>query len=79
LIALVRRSFRGEDPNGYPDPGSLFKYKPPSLLAQYKGLAIAFVIVLIATAVYFYKLPRTPVYFPPPTVEIYVEPIPKGP
>jgi hypothetical protein len=50
-------------------------YKPPSMLAQHKGLAIAFVIVLLAVAVYLYKLPRTPIYFPPPTLEIYVEPI----
>ncbi len=69
------RSFRGENPNGYPDPGALHEYKPPSMLAQHRGLAIAFVIVLLAVAVYFYKLPRTPVYFPPPTQAIYIEPI----
>jgi hypothetical protein len=69
--AAVPRTLRGEH---YPEPGAIEEYKPPSILAQYKGLAVVFVIALIAIAVYFYKLPRTPIYFPPPAV--YVEPLP---
>ncbi len=81
------RSFRGEGPGGYPPPGSIYEYKPPSLLAEHKGMAVVFVIICVALAcgVYRYKSPhpaspraqparaaRTP---PPP---IYVEPIPQS-
>jgi hypothetical protein len=69
----VTRSLRRD---GY-DPDAIDEYRPPSLLAQYWGLAVVFVLALIAIAVYFYKLPRTPIYFPPPAV--YVEPLPAQP
>jgi len=49
------------------------------MLAQYWGLAAAFVIVVIAVSVYFYKLPRTPLYIEPATVPVYIDAIaPKG-
>jgi hypothetical protein len=50
-------------------------YKPPSTLAQYWGLAAAFVLVVIAVTVYFYKLPRTPLYIEPATQSVYIDPI----
>lgn len=54
------------------------EYKPPSLLAQHKGLAMVFAIVLLAVTVYLYKVPRTPIYFPPPTQSVYIEAIPQN-
>jgi hypothetical protein len=74
LIAAVPRSLRGDH---YPEPGAVDEYRPPSLLQQYWGLAAVFVIALIAIGVYFYKLPRTAIYFAPPAV--YVEPLPAQP
>jgi len=53
-------------------------YKPPSVLAQYWGLAAAFAIVLIAVTVYFYKLPRTPLYIEPATEPVYIDAIPRN-
>lgn len=50
-------------------------YKPPSMFAQYKGLAIMFAMVLLAVAVYFIKLPRTPLHIEPPTQEVYIDPV----
>jgi len=79
------RSFRGEGSSGYPPPGSLYEYKPPSLLAEHKGMAVVFVIVCVALAcgVMRYRSPhpaapqaqpaRAAARTPPP---IYVEAIP---
>jgi hypothetical protein len=53
----------------------VYEYKPPSVPAQYKLLAVAFVLVVVGVTVYFIKLPRTPLVIPPPPLTIYVEPV----
>lgn len=81
-------SFRSEGSGGYPPPGSIYEYKPPSLLAEHKGIAVVFVIICLALAcgVYRYKSPHpdspqtrpasaTRSAPPPP---IYVEAIPQS-
>ena len=68
------RVFRGEEPRG-PQPGELSEYKAPSMLQEYRGLAIAFAILGLALAVYFIKsmlaAPK-----PPPVQSVYIETVP---
>jgi hypothetical protein len=47
------------------------------MLAQYKYLALAFLLVLIAAAVYLARTPHKPLTIEPPPV--YVEPLPERP
>jgi hypothetical protein len=49
------------------------EYKPPSFLAQHKGLAIAFGILFIALAAWCLSTPRGSRYAPPPKQPIYVD------
>ena len=49
------RSFRGEESNGYPEPGAIREYKARSMLEEYRGLAIVFAIIALALAAYFIK------------------------
>ncbi len=82
------RSFRGEGLSGYPPPGSIHEYKPPSLLAEHKGMAVVFVIIcaVLACAVYRYQSPPHPAApqaqparaAPNPPPPIYVEAIPQS-
>ena len=87
---MLPRSFRGE--GGAPPPEALYDYKPPSLLAQHKGLAVIFAILCVAFAVYCFKVPLPRKSAPPapavpgtphqeqrtpPAQPIYVEPIDK--
>jgi hypothetical protein len=82
---MLPRSFRGE--GGVPPPEALYECKPPSLLAQHKGLAVIFAILCVALAVYCLKVPRPRESSPAPAVPatpvpaqpIYVEPIDKDP
>ena len=87
-LSVSPRSFRSEGSGGYPPPGSIYEYKPPSLLAEHKGMAVVFVIICLALAcgVYRYKSPHpdspqtrpasaTRSAPPPP---IYVEAIPQS-
>jgi len=66
----------GKGPDSYV-PKPLFDYQAPSMLAQYKYLAIVFVLVLIAAGVYLARAPHKPLTIEPPPV--YVEPIPERP
>jgi hypothetical protein len=66
----------GKGPDSYV-PKPRFEYKAPSLLAQYKYLAVVFVLVLIAAAVYLFRAPHKTLTIEPPPV--YVEPIPERP
>lgn len=72
------RSFRGEDSSGYPEPGTIGRYKTRSMIEEYKGLAIVFAILFVALAVYFVKsvlaAPKPP---PPPTQSVYIEVVPQ--
>jgi len=58
-------------------PKPKFEYKAPSLLWEYRYLAIFFVIAIIAGAVYIFRAPhKQPEIGPPPSSEpVYVEPI----
>ncbi len=59
-------------PNGFV-PKPRYEYTRPSMLAEHKYLAIAFLAVIIAAAVYLIRAPRKPLTIEPPPV--YVEPI----
>jgi hypothetical protein len=72
------KSFRGEHPDGYPDPASLNQYKPPSVFAEHRGLVIVFAIVFVALAVYCIKSMLVPRASPPPE-PIYVQPVQAAP
>jgi hypothetical protein len=54
-------------------PRPRFEYKPRSLLADYKYLAILFVLLIVAGSVYLIRAPRKPLTIEPPPV--YIEPI----
>jgi hypothetical protein len=73
LISIVPRSFRGEQPSGYPEPGAIREYRPPSILAQHKGLAIVFGILFLALAVYFVKSLGAAHRSAPPAQPVYIE------
>jgi hypothetical protein len=50
------------------------------VLAQYKYLAIAFGLVIIAAAVYLARAPHKPLTIePPPPPPVYIEAIPERP
>jgi len=61
--AMLPRALRAELP----------EYKPPSLLAQHKGLAITFGILFVALAAWCLSTPRGSRYTPPPKQPIYVD------
>jgi hypothetical protein len=58
-------------------PTEVYIYKPPSMLAQYKGLAVVFAIVCLGLAIYCFKAPHGSRYSPPPKQPIYVEAVPQ--
>ena len=60
-------------PNGFV-PRPRFDYKPRSLLADYKYLALVFLLLLIAGALYLIKAPHKQMVIEPPPV--YIEAIP---
>jgi hypothetical protein len=55
-------------------PRPIIEYKPRSLLADYKYLAIFFVLLIVAATVYLFRAPHKPLVIEPPPV--YIEPIP---
>ena len=72
------RLFRGELPPDYPEP--LPPYKVPTLLEEYRVLAIVFGVVGLALAVYFIRsilmAPPPPPPPPPPAPQaVYIEPV----
>ena len=54
-------------------PRPRFEYKPRSLLADYKYLAILFVLLIAAGSVYLIRAPHKPLTIEPPPV--YIEPV----
>jgi hypothetical protein len=76
LKPAVPRSFRGEESGDYPEPGSIQRYKPPSVLAQHKGVGLLFGILAFALAVYFVKSLRAARPSPPPTQSVYIQVVP---
>ena len=76
------RLFRGELPPDYPEP--LPPYKVPTLLEEYRVLAIVFGVVALALAVYFIRsilmAPPPPPPPPPPAPQaVYIEPVQPSP
>jgi hypothetical protein len=66
-------------------PTPKFEYKAPSLLWEYRYLAIFFVIAIIIGSVYIFRAPHNapkvePTATATPTSEpVYIEPIPERP
>jgi hypothetical protein len=61
-------------------PKAKFEYKPPSLLWEYRYLAIFFAILIIAGSVYLFRAKPLKIQPPPPSSSpVYVEPIPERP
>ena len=64
-------------------PKPKFEYKAPSLLWEYRYLAIFFVIAIIAGSVYIFRAPHHAPKIDPPAAPasepVYVEPIPERP
>jgi hypothetical protein len=64
-------------------PKPKFEYKAPSLLWEYRYLAIFFVIAIIIGSVYIFRAPHNPPKIEPPATPssepVYVEPIPERP
>jgi hypothetical protein len=63
-------------------PKPKFEYKAPSLLWEYRYLAIFFVIAIIAGSVYIFRAPHKPPEIGPPAPSsspVYIEPIPERP
>ena len=52
-------------------------YKPPSMLAQYKGLTVVFAILCLALTLYCFLAPHGTRYSPPPQQPIYVDAVPQ--
>ena len=71
------RVFRGEDAIDRPPPDVVPEYKPPSVFAEHRGIAIVFGIVCLALAAYWIKSLRTARNLPPPVQSVYVEVVPQ--
>jgi hypothetical protein len=65
------------EPKGFV-PRPIIEYKPRSLLADYKYLAIVFALLIIAGSWYLIKAPHKPqVSEPAAPPPVYIEPIPE--
>ena len=71
------RAFRGERPE-IPLPADVHKYKPRTMVEEYRTLAIVFGIIALLLTVYFIKwvvlAPKKP---PSPVQSVYIEAIPQ--
>ncbi|MGC1387631.1 MAG: hypothetical protein ACLPX1_00535 [Steroidobacteraceae bacterium] len=54
-----------------------YVYKPPSMLAQHKGLAVVFAILCLVFTAYCFMAPHGTRYSPPPKQPIYVDAVPQ--
>jgi hypothetical protein len=69
----------GKGPNSF-TPKPRFDYKAPSILREYRYLAIFFAIVILAATVFLFRAPHRELKIePPPPPPVYVEPIPQRP
>jgi hypothetical protein len=75
----VPKSFRGEESTGFPEPGAIPEYRIPSVLVQYRGLAIFFGILFIGLTAYFIKWLIAPHPVPPPLPpqSVYIDLVPQ--
>jgi hypothetical protein len=62
----------GHGPNTFA-PKPRFDYVAPSAVSRYRILAIIFVLVIVAAAVYLIMAPRKPLRFDPPSEPVYIE------
>jgi hypothetical protein len=68
------KSFRGELPPGFIEPGAIKEYKARSMIEEYRVLAIVFGILALALAAYIIKSILTaPAPPPPPVQSVYIE------
>ena len=69
------RAFRGERPE-IPLPADVHKYRPRTMVEEYRTLAIVFGIIALLLTVYFIKwvvlAPKKP---QPPVQSVYIEPL----
>jgi hypothetical protein len=71
------KSFRGELPPGFIEPGAIKEYKARSMIEEYRGLAIVFAILALGLAAYIVKSILTaPPRPPPPVQSVYIETVP---
>jgi hypothetical protein len=71
------KSFRGELPPGYIEPGAIKEYKSRSMIEEYRGLAIVFAALALALALYIIKsIITAPSRPPPPVQSVYIETVP---
>ena len=70
------KSFRGEVPPGFIEPGAIKEYKARSMFEEYRGLAIVFAVVALALAAYIIKSILTAPAPPPPVQSVYIETVP---
>jgi hypothetical protein len=56
-------------------PKPRFEYKAPSILAEHKYLALAFLLLIIAGSVYLYRAPHKALKIEPAAAPVYIEPI----
>jgi hypothetical protein len=74
---VMPRAFRGERPE-IPLPADVHKYRPRTVVEEYRTLAIVFGIVAVLLTAYFIKwvvlAPKKP---PPPVQSVYIEPLPQ--
>jgi hypothetical protein len=64
----------GNGPNRFV-PKPRFEYKAPSILAEHKYLALAFLLLIIAGSLYLYRAPHKALKIEPAATPVYVEPI----
>jgi hypothetical protein len=74
---VMPRAFRGERPE-IPLPADVHKYRPRTIVEEYRTLAIVFGIIAVLLTAYFIKwvvlAPKKP---PPPVQSVYIEPLPQ--
>jgi len=56
-------------------PKPRFDYEAPSMLSQYKWLAVVFLALIIAASIYLIKAPRKPLTIAPTPEPIYIQPL----
>jgi hypothetical protein len=71
------KSFRGELPPGFIEPGAIKEYKSRPMIEEYRALAIVFGILTLALTAYVIKsIVTAPSKPPPPVQSVYIEAVP---
>jgi len=65
-----------DDPPTRDAPEGRYEYRAPSLLVEYKYLAIAFVLAIVAVCIYLIRAPRQPLTIAPAPAAVYIVPVP---